>query len=194
MHRPAVTHPEALQTARWPALRCPACCGGGGSASWSCSTAWTGTAGSAPARRTPPGQQPATEHRKRPAETRRAPGRACRSVQRADALKSRQPRRWSLGHSRRVKSKHGRDSAADWCFSAAAVRSAGSWRKREEPLSPPPLPLSLLLYNSPPLCPHLSFFPFASLLLLLSPKLKDRFLLDEKSTAVKPLKAHEISG
>lgn len=50
---------------------------------------------------------------------------------------------------------------ADLCFSAAAaaVRSADSSRKREEGaaflfrLSPPPLPLSVFLYNSPSLLP-----------------------------------------
>lgn len=78
MNSLAETHPAAPQTARWPAPRCPACCGGGGSASWSCSRAWTGTAGSAPARRTPPGPQAATARRTRPAGTRRDPGRACR--------------------------------------------------------------------------------------------------------------------
>lgn len=71
-----LTHPAAPQTARWPAPRCPACCGGGGSASWSCSTAWTGTAGSGPARRLQPGQRAATGRRTRPAETRRVPRRA----------------------------------------------------------------------------------------------------------------------
>lgn len=79
MNRLTVTHPAVLQTARWPAPRCPVCCGGGGSASWSCSMAWTGTEGSAPTHRTPPGPQLATVRRTRPAETHTASERACRS-------------------------------------------------------------------------------------------------------------------
>lgn len=74
----SVTHRVVPRTVRWPAPRCPACCDGGGWASWSCSTAWTGTAGSAPSRRTPPGPQEATVRRTRPGETRRKPRRACR--------------------------------------------------------------------------------------------------------------------
>lgn len=182
------THPAAPQTARWPAPRCPACCGGGGSASWSCSRAWTGTAGSAPARRTPPGPQPATARRTRPAETRRVPGRALSARVGSG--------RFSSGGSHTAQCRclslsliRGTD-VVFLLSGAAAVRSAGSSRKREERaflfrLSPPPLPLSLLPYTSP-LCSSPS--------LLLSSILKHRFLLDEKSTAVKPRKAQSCAS
>ena len=58
-------------------------------------------------------------------------------------------------------------------------------------LPPPPLPQSLLLHSSPP---HLSFYFFFSkvpspLILPSKKKKKIRFLLDEKSTRPKPLKA-----
>lgn len=81
-----------------------------------------------------------------------------------------------LGPAGGVKSKRG--VAADGSFSAAGVRAAGSWGRREGPPSPPPLPLSLLLYTAP-LLPLL--FPHL-LLLLLSSKLKDTPLMERPNT------------
>ncbi len=153
-----LTHPAVLQTARWPAPRCPACCGGGGSASWSCSTAWSGREGSAPTHRTPPESQPATARRARPAETRRVPPTACRLIQREDAevTEALSVLRWSLDHSQWAKF-----NKITWfscwlvllcccCPSCGQLEEAGgaAFFFRH---SPPPLPLSLLLFNSLPL-------------------------------------------
>lgn len=148
--RPAVrsaedrTHPAAPRTARWPARRCPACCGGGGSASWSCSTAWTCTGGSAPARRTPPGRRAATARTPRPAESRRARGGA-----------------WL--HAARTRRVRSRSVPADWCF-CAAVPSRPGERWRVELLSyarssPSTVPPSFLLPSSAFLT---SFLPLSS--------------------------------
>lgn len=220
----AVTHPAVLRTARWPALHCPVCCGGGGSASWSCSTAWTGTEGFVPTRRTPPGPQPATARRTWPAETRRVPGTACCSVQTEDtevtAALLVKCRSFTLSEIRimtcfccwLVLSFSFSVSSSCCCCCSPVCRQleeAGGVNCFLIVLPPPPLPISLHLYKSPPLLfssnlfsllllfffalPSVVFFclpSFISSPLLLSSMLKVRFLLDEKSIPVKPLRAH----
>ena len=180
-----VPHRATPRTVRWPEPRCPACCDGGGSASWSCSRAWTGTAESAPSHRTQPGPQEATARTTRPGETRRNRRRACR-CRRGGTL---QPRRAkSRGHWRRPETEPRRTlSPADCGFSAATFQAAAVGRRRRRLIflftfTPTPLLCLLPFVTSDFL--SLSLFPFY--FLHLSPMIRAWFLLDEKPTSLNP--------
>lgn len=190
----SVTHRVIPRTARWPTPRCPACCDGGGWASWSCSTAWTGTAGSAPSHRTPPGPQEATVRRTRPGETRRKPRRACR-CRPAWTLRPRRAKVWRSLTETRIRTPT-QFFPLCWLRLCGCYIPGCSWRTEEKEadffysLSP----------NSPPLLAsfrHLSDFLSLSLCLFsflfplhLSPMIRAWFLLDEKPTPLNPFTTH----